>query len=62
MAHNMTILDEGTLYVAKLSSDIPADQIDGSGTLPQDGSFRGSGTWLPAALGRNGTGDPLSRA
>ena len=51
MAHNMTILDEGTLYVAKLSSDIPADQIDGSGTLPQDGSFRGSGTWLPAALG-----------
>ncbi|MBX7433708.1 PhoX family phosphatase [Mycobacterium sp. Y57] len=47
MAHNMTILDEGTLYVAKLSSDIPADQIDGSGNLPPTGSFAGSGTWIP---------------
>lgn len=47
MAHNMTILDEGTLYVAKLSSDIPADEIDGSGTLPSQGSFRGAGTWIP---------------
>lgn len=47
MAHNMTILDEGTLYVAKLTSDIPANQIDGSGTLPASGSFSGSGTWLP---------------
>lgn len=46
MAHNMTILDEGTLYVAKLSSDIPAAEIDGSGTLPK-GSFSGTGTWLP---------------
>lgn len=46
MASNMTILDEGTLYVAKLSTDIPADQIDGSGTLPASGAFRGSGTWI----------------
>ena len=54
MAHNMTILDEGTLYVAKLSSDIPANQIDGSGTLPTEGSFSGAGTWIP--LLRSGAG------
>ncbi|RWA23236.1 phosphatase [Mycolicibacterium brumae DSM 44177] len=47
MAHNMTILDEGTLYVAKLTSDIPAAEIDGSGALPSSGSFQGSGTWIP---------------
>lgn len=47
VAHNMTILDEGTLYVAKLSSDIPAGEIDGSGKLPAAGSFSGTGTWLP---------------
>ncbi|MGV9798375.1 PhoX family protein [Mycobacterium sp. NPDC003449] len=47
MAHNMTILDEGTLYVAKLTSDIPAGEIDGSGKLPSKGSFSGAGTWIP---------------
>ncbi|BBY74525.1 phosphatase [Mycolicibacterium parafortuitum] len=47
MANNMAILDEGTLYVAKLSSEIPADEIDGSGALPANGSFAGSGTWIP---------------
>ena len=45
MAHNMTILDEGTLYVAKLTSDIPGDEIDGSGKLPKEGGFSGAGTW-----------------
>ncbi len=47
MAANMALLDAGTLYVAKLSSDIPPGQIDGSGTLPATGSFAGSGTWIP---------------
>ena len=47
MANNMAILDEGTLYVAKLSSEIPAEEIDGSGALPANGSFAGSGTWIP---------------
>lgn len=47
MANNMAILDEGTLYVAKLSSDIPAAELDGSGKLPAAGSFSGTGTWIP---------------
>lgn len=60
MAHNLTILDEGTLYVAKLASDIPADEIDGSGKLPKEGGFSGTGTWIPLLKsGPNGEGQSL---
>ena len=45
--HNMSLLDEGTLYVAKLTGDSPAIEIDGSGKLPSDGEFDGSGEWIP---------------
>ncbi|MFE5294812.1 PhoX family protein [Streptomyces sp. NPDC056632] len=48
-AHNLTLLDEGTLYVAKLTGDSPAAEIDGSGKLPSDGEFDGSGVWIPLA-------------
>lgn len=44
--HNMTILDAGTLYVAKLTGDHP-DRIDGSGTVPSDQGFTGTGQWIP---------------
>ncbi|MCT4354779.1 PhoX family protein [Streptomyces sp. Je 1-79] len=50
-AHNLTLLDEGTLYVAKLTGDSPAAQIDGTGKLPNDGEFDGSGVWIPLATG-----------
>ncbi|MER5772216.1 PhoX family protein, partial [Streptomyces sp. NPDC001985] len=48
--HNRTLLDEGTLYVAKLTGDSPRD-IDGTGKLPADGEFDGSGVWIPLATG-----------
>ncbi|MGW5734696.1 MULTISPECIES: PhoX family protein [Streptomyces] len=47
--HNLTLLDEGTLYVAKLTGDSPAGEIDGTGKLPADGEFDGSGVWIPLA-------------
>ncbi|MEU2156947.1 PhoX family protein [Streptomyces sp. NPDC019396] len=49
--HNLTLLDEGTLYVAKLSGDSPAAEIDGTGKLPNDGEFDGTGVWIPLATG-----------
>lgn len=46
MRHNLTILDAGTLYVAKLTGD-HAEQIDGSGKVPSDQGFTGKGQWIP---------------
>jgi secreted PhoX family phosphatase len=45
--HNLSLLDEGTLYVAKLTGDSPAIEIDGTGKHPADGEFDGSGEWIP---------------
>ncbi|GII57772.1 hypothetical protein Pth03_61610 [Planotetraspora thailandica] len=50
--HNRDLLDEGTLYVAKFTGDSPAAEIDGSGTLPKDRAFDGSGTWIPLVSGK----------
>ncbi|MGW0365467.1 PhoX family protein [Streptomyces sp. NPDC002990] len=49
--HNLTLLDEGTLYVAKLTGDAPAGQIDGSGKHPADSEFDGTGVWIKLATG-----------
>ncbi|MGW7044356.1 PhoX family protein [Streptomyces avermitilis] len=52
--HNLSLLDEGTLYVAKLTGDSPATDIDGSGKLPGDGEFDGGGSWIPLATATAG--------
>jgi hypothetical protein len=49
--HNMTLLDDGTLYVGRFTGDSPPAEIDGSGKLPSDGQFDGSGEWIPLAAG-----------
>ncbi len=44
---NMQLLAEGDLYVAKFSGDSPATEITGTGQLPSDGAFDGTGVWIP---------------
>ncbi|WP_085940461.1 PhoX family protein [Crystallibacter crystallopoietes] len=44
--HNMTLLTEGDLFVASFTGNSPRNQIDGSGVLPSDGSFDGTGHWI----------------
>ena len=45
-AHNKTLLTAGTLYVAQFSGDSPSGEIDGTGTVPSDGQFDGTGRWI----------------
>ena len=44
--HNMRLLENGSLYVARFTGDSPAAEIDGSGKLPSDGAFDGTGQWI----------------
>ena len=49
--HNLTLLESGTLYVAQLTGDSPPAEIDGSGKLPADGLFDGTGKWVKLVSG-----------
>ncbi|MUK03162.1 DUF839 domain-containing protein [Vibrio cholerae] len=46
---NMTLLSEGSLYVARFQGNSVAE-IDGTGALPSDGAFDGVGEWLPLLI------------
>ncbi|MBB6037110.1 PhoX family protein [Phytomonospora endophytica] len=48
--NNLRLLESGTLYVAKLEYT-SAGEIDGSGRLPSDGQFNGTGRWIPIVRG-----------
>ncbi len=53
LAHNLGILNEGTLYVARFTGDSPGE-IDGSGRLPSDRT----GQWIPLVRSNaDGTGE-----
>lgn len=49
--HNLTLLHDGDLYVARFTGNSPAAEIDGTGTLPSDDAFDGRGQWLPLVVG-----------
>jgi secreted PhoX family phosphatase len=49
--HNLTLLESGTLYVAQFTGDSPPAEIDGSGRLPSDGLFDGTGRWVKLVSG-----------
>lgn len=48
--HNKTLLTRGSLYVARFTGDSPAAEITGTGALPSDGLFDGTGEWVPLVI------------
>lgn len=49
-AQNKQLLTAGNLYVAKFSGDSPIAEITGTGALPSDGAFDGTGEWVALAI------------
>ncbi|GAA4693001.1 hypothetical protein Prum_037660 [Phytohabitans rumicis] len=59
--HNLTLLESGTLYVAKLDYTSAAE-IDGTGKLPTDGAFNGTGRWIKLVQGNKSYVDGMTAA
>lgn len=47
---NKTLLSAGSLYVARFLGDSPVDEVTGTGALPSDGAFDGTGEWVPLVV------------
>src|SRR5690606_31607742 len=60
--HNRTLLSRGTLYVARFTGASPDGEIDGTGRLPADGRFDGTGEWIPLASGDRSFVDGMTAA
>ncbi|WP_309071587.1 PhoX family phosphatase [Arthrobacter sp.] len=48
--HNKTLMANGDLFVARFRGNSEAE-IDGSGAVPSDGAFDGTGEWIPLTRG-----------
>jgi len=48
--HNKTLLTRGSLYVARFTGNSPAGDITGTGQLPADGQFDGTGQWVALVI------------
>jgi secreted PhoX family phosphatase len=59
--HNLTLLESGSLYVAKLDYTSAAE-IDGTGKLPADGAFNGTGRWIKLVQGNKSYVDGMTVA
>ncbi|GHJ10638.1 hypothetical protein TPA0907_50050 [Micromonospora humidisoli] len=59
--NNLTLLESGTLYVAQFNQTSAAE-IDGSGKLPADGAFNGTGRWIRLVSGNRSFVDGMTAA
>ncbi|KGJ72402.1 phosphatase [Cryobacterium roopkundense] len=48
--HNKTLLTRGSLYVARFAGNSPQSEITGTGQLPTDGQFDGTGRWIALVI------------